>query len=237
MICYHAIKELPNIESVNYREAPINDDWLNNFENEARSKSTEEMQALFARILAGEIKKPGSYSRRAVKILSQLPQNAARKFKHLCSLCIIIGHPDAAFANDARVPVPNDDAKSNHLYRYGLIYKDLNLLNENGLILSNYHTSHSADWCIPGALRENAEPFWYQGRYWILEPMNGWKKTNERFRIWGVGLSQAGRELIHIAGYDPAPKFTKDLKEFFAKQKLKMTEVDDPWKHLNVNAP
>ena len=42
----------------------INDDWLNAFEVEARQKSTEEMQALFGKILAGEITRPGSFSSR-----------------------------------------------------------------------------------------------------------------------------------------------------------------------------
>ena len=45
----------------------INDDWLNTFETEARQISTEEMQAYFGKVLAGEITKPGSYSRRTVK--------------------------------------------------------------------------------------------------------------------------------------------------------------------------
>ena len=40
----------------------ISDDWLNAFETEARQKSTEEMQTYFGKILAGEIRKPGSYS-------------------------------------------------------------------------------------------------------------------------------------------------------------------------------
>ena len=47
----------------------INDDWLNTFETEARQKSTEEMQAFFGKMLAGEIRRPGSYSTRTVKIL------------------------------------------------------------------------------------------------------------------------------------------------------------------------
>jgi Protein of unknown function (DUF2806) len=40
--------------------APIEDDWLNNFEKEASQKSSEEMQRLFGRILAGEIRRPST---------------------------------------------------------------------------------------------------------------------------------------------------------------------------------
>ena len=64
----------------------INDDWLNTFETEARQISTEEMQAYFGKVLAGEITKPGSYSRRTVKILGSLDQNTANHFLRLCSI-------------------------------------------------------------------------------------------------------------------------------------------------------
>ena len=63
----------------------IGDDWLNTFEAEARQKSTEEMQALFGKILAGEIRRPGTFSTRAVKILSSLDQNVAAHFVRLSS--------------------------------------------------------------------------------------------------------------------------------------------------------
>ena len=66
----------------------ISDDWLNAFETEARQKSTEEMQVLFGKILAGEIRKPGTFSIRAVKILGSLDQSAASHFVRLCSMCI-----------------------------------------------------------------------------------------------------------------------------------------------------
>ena len=40
-------------------EKTISNDFLNSFEEEARQKSTEDMQLLFGRILAGEIRRPG----------------------------------------------------------------------------------------------------------------------------------------------------------------------------------
>ena len=48
----------------------IDSDWLNAFEAEARPKSTEQMQSLFGKILAGEIRRPGSCSIRSVRILA-----------------------------------------------------------------------------------------------------------------------------------------------------------------------
>ena len=44
------------------------------------------MQRRFGRVLAGEIEKPGSYSTRTVKILSELDHDVAVLFKKLCSM-------------------------------------------------------------------------------------------------------------------------------------------------------
>ena len=215
-------------------EKTINDDFLNSFEEEARQKSTEDMQLLFGRILAGEIRKPGTYSIRAVKILGQLDQNVAILFKRLCSLCIVLGDPDVGFALDARVPALGGDPNVNALRTYNLAFCDLNILNEYGLITAEYHSSHSYDWSIQNENTQRCFPFWYQGRYWGLCPLKGWKKNHKRFKLWGVALSRVGRELLCVVDQDPAPRFTEDLKEFFVKQNLRMVEVDRPWKHPSM---
>ena len=74
-------------------EKVIDDDWLNSFETEARQKSTEDMQLRFGRILAGEIRQPGSYSIKAVKALGELDEKAAALFKYLCSACVVMEFP------------------------------------------------------------------------------------------------------------------------------------------------
>ena len=84
-------------------EKTIGDVWINIFETEARPQSTEDMQLLFGRILAGEIKQPGSYSIRSIRTLVELDQNTAALFKRLCSLCIVVENPDDRYIFDARV--------------------------------------------------------------------------------------------------------------------------------------
>ena len=78
----HPIGQSPPEEA----DDTIGDDWLNTFEAEARQKSTEEMQALFGKILAGEIRKPGTFSTRTVKILASLDRNVAAHFVRLSSM-------------------------------------------------------------------------------------------------------------------------------------------------------
>ena len=91
LISQKAASEIRDASESNQESGPeesgdaISDDWLNAFETEARQKSTEEMQTLFGKILAGEIRKPGSYSTRSVKILGSFDQNIANNFLRLCS--------------------------------------------------------------------------------------------------------------------------------------------------------
>ena len=205
-------------------EKTINDDWLNNFENEARSKSTKEMQLRFGRILAGEIEKPGSYSTKTVKLLGELDQSTAALFKKLCSACIVFEIPEANHVFDIRVSSLGGDAGQNALGKYGLGFDQLNTLNEYGLIISSYKSRFSYNMCI---MKENSPmilPFQHQGRFWILSPLSGWQ-GNQDFMLSGVNFSHAGRELYRIVDQDPMPEYTADLKKFFEIQNLRMIEV------------
>ena len=53
-------------------------DWLSKWRTSAQDVSDEEMQQLWARILSGELKRPGSYSFHAVELLSRLSAADAR---------------------------------------------------------------------------------------------------------------------------------------------------------------
>jgi Protein of unknown function (DUF2806) len=122
---------------------PISDDWLNAFENEAAQMSSDQMQRLFGKILAGEIRRPASYSIKTVKLVAQLDNQAATLFKRFCSLSISLCHPGTNTVFDARV-VSMGNAGSNSLGAYGLAFDSLNILQEYGLIISDYNSW--SDW-------------------------------------------------------------------------------------------
>jgi hypothetical protein len=75
-------------ENSEAQAASIDDDWFNIFERHAGDASTERMQGIWSRLLAGEIRKPGSYSIRTLRCLAEMSQADAMTFAELGRNCI-----------------------------------------------------------------------------------------------------------------------------------------------------
>ena len=63
-------------------------DWTARFFNYIQDVSSEEMQLLWAKVLAGQIEQPGSISIRTLSILRNMDQASAKLFQVLRSACI-----------------------------------------------------------------------------------------------------------------------------------------------------
>ena len=211
-----------NRSELNDTGETISDDWLNVFETEARQKSTEEMQTFFGKILAGEIRRPGSYSTRTVKILGSLDRDIANQFLRLCSMSMSI-------FRDVRVPSMGGDAGNNALQQYGLTFDVLNLLNEHGLVIAEYNSRLSFTPCMAlpdESRRAICMPFGYQGSHWVLMPMSS-AKVGEAIEIHGVALTHSGRELFRIVKVEPMDEYSAALGQFFNGKGFRMVEVTD----------
>ena len=156
------------------------------------------MQAYFGKVLAGEITKPGSYSRRTVKILGSLDQNTANHFLRLCSISVKLQH--------IVVPSLGGDARNNVLEEYGLDFATLNLLNEHGLVISEYNSWLEFTPCVAfpavSGLGQQAIciPLSYQGKHWILMPMSNDRDWQETQNNWRRTYSIWQRAVQHCAG-------------------------------------
>ncbi len=58
-------------------EGEIEDDWLNSFARISEDKSSADLQRLLGKILAGEIRRPGSFSLRTLQFVSTLSREEA----------------------------------------------------------------------------------------------------------------------------------------------------------------
>ena len=92
---YQELKRQDNLEKVTEKAADAlggekeiadespDDDWINRFFSSAQEVSSDKMQTLWGRILAGEVKQPGSYSLRTLDFLRNLTASEAKAFEEL----------------------------------------------------------------------------------------------------------------------------------------------------------
>jgi uncharacterized protein DUF2806 len=202
---------------------PISEDWLNAFEKEAANMSSEQMRIAFGKILAGEIRRPSSFSIRAVKTLGELDNRAATLFKRLCSLSISLRNPNSQSIIDARV-VSIGNAGSNSLQAYGLGFDSLNVLQEYGLIIADYNS-----WMeyVPTIVYPERGwiPLTYNNSLWALVPTPNMPMKTQ-LRVRGVQLSRTGRDLLPIVDIEPNDSYFAALTKFFEGDNLKMTRVN-----------
>lgn len=93
-----AAAELAHEESV-ADEAP-DEDWVSRFFDSAQDVSSEEMQNLWGRILAGEIKQPGTYSLRTLEFVRNLTRADAELIESVGKLAFSYGSTDFIPAQD-----------------------------------------------------------------------------------------------------------------------------------------
>ena len=76
------------VEGEQVSREPVNQDWVNRFFTIVEDVSDSEMQKLWARILAGEVKKPKSYSLRTLEVLRNMTKEEADLFVKATSYMI-----------------------------------------------------------------------------------------------------------------------------------------------------
>lgn len=137
---YKEQKKQKNIESITQKAAlnlenettvsdePVDEDWTTRFFNYAEDISNDEMQELWGRILAGEIKQPKSYSLRTLDIVRNLSEDEAKVFMKFASLAINCAGTSFIlnFKNEKLLEE-----------KYQLSFKDRLLLEELGFLTAN----------------------------------------------------------------------------------------------------
>ena len=197
-----------------------NHDWTARVFNYIQDVSSEEMRLLWAKVLAGEVQRPGSTSIQALSILRNLDQATARLFKNLCSACVSIRVAGDHYM-DTRVPSLGGNAAHNALKDYGLAFANLNVLNEHGLIISDYNSWYDYRMCT--GIRLPAMPdvvrvaFSFQGRNWNLLPITE-RVADQEFKLSGVALTRSGLELSRIVDLEPMNEYAQALMDFLSKE-------------------
>ena len=120
-----AAQELQSENDVSDEE--VDEDWIYRFFSHAQEISTEEMQTLWGKILAGEVKSPGSFSMRTLEILRNLSKSEAEIFQKFSQLSI--KGPDTTFTIYPR------DKYLEEIF--DISFTDIMTMDEAGLMYSN----------------------------------------------------------------------------------------------------
>ena len=197
-------KELASEKQADDPSGTPSDDWLETFRAEAELRSEEEIQTAFSRILAGEIRGPGSFSIRTVRAIGQMEQLTAKIFQNYANICVSV---EGGF--DVRIPSLGGNANHNRLQAFDLSYGNLNNLQESGLLQHDYHS-----WLDYAQFAKLGIPLKYAGRPMILCLKN---PNTPKVEVNGPALSTVGRELLRIVEPTENQNYTSDLLAYLDK--------------------
>ncbi|MBD1432393.1 DUF2806 domain-containing protein [Sphingobacterium sp. DN00404] len=122
-ITAYAAEQLKDEDAVT--DEPVDVDWISRFFKIIEDVSNENMQALWGKILAGEVKQPKSYSLRTLELLRNLSQKEAEVFNKVARFAIRKGSNNFLFTG-------SDDKILSE--EHNISYADRALLTEIGLI-------------------------------------------------------------------------------------------------------
>ena len=229
------------VNNPNKHDVP-EDEWISEFENQSRHKSSSAMRERFARLLAGEIKNPGTFSLRTIKSLGEIDEKTANIFKIFCSACISFDNPlGSKFISLSLLPnlVDTDQSKAdlglNSFEKYGISDYMISRLVESGLLEQyvNFPNPSGIGTYVPQidmsryffGEKERFTPFLYSDKYYVLDWIDQDKQINWDFKLIGFRLSSVGMELMNIVDKEIVTPFHEDMLNFLKMHNLRLLEA------------
>lgn len=145
---FQQMKKQQNIESVvanaynelesktTVSDKPVDEDWISSFFDFVANISSEQMQYIWGKLLAGEIENPGSFSIRTLDILRKLSQDEAQQFMELFPYILSCTSDVESTSFDYFLPCIKDLKTEKLNYDY-YKFSSIMMLDEAGLISSD----------------------------------------------------------------------------------------------------
>jgi hypothetical protein len=208
-------KKQDNIETITRKALPelkaeasperVENDWITNFFDKCRLISDDQMQELWARVLAGEANAPRTFSKRTVDLLASLDKSDAVSFSRLCSFGVFFDELDETIplVYDIEEPIYGS---------HGLDFFVLSELDSIGLI--RFDEKHVTTWdpSRRGLLR-------YFDYMICLDPVG------KRLELGGVILTKSGQELASICNPTPIMEFLEYLRGRWSRAGYKVDDL------------
>lgn len=190
-----AINEVQQSEKI--PEKPIDEDWLTRFFHIVGNVSSEEIQVVWSKILAGEIIQPGRFSLRTLETIRNVSKDEAEIFQKIIPL-VMSSYRDCFISSDEKI-----------LNKHEINYLMLLKLDDAGLLKTNYTNKTYS-------ISKNRKTVFFNDEK--LVELNG-KDTNEVKLSHGIYLlTQAGYELYKILKHEINDEYVYDLAKQLSEQ-------------------
>ena len=196
-------------------------DWTARFFDYAQDVSSGEMQTLWAKVLAGEVERPGSTSLRTLSVLRNLDSETARLFADICAMSLFTVPADGGPAAGLVVSVGNDSI-DDPLGTYGIDYVALTRLDEHGLI-AQFHAAQSTSIRRQTGAGKLVCRYRFGGDVWRLISARE-LAAGDKIKLSGVMLTKTAHELSAAVTSKPHTRYNQDLAKHFASMDLLLVQ-------------
>jgi hypothetical protein len=207
-------------------------DWTARFFADVQDVSSEDMQRLWAQVLAREVQEPGHTSLKTHSILRNLDRGVATRFGRLCSLSVAVGWPSKRILHVRALNLGVDAGSA--LEQFRLDFSSLLLLAEYGLIVQDFDTGYNYTHVLEIYKGYGRWTIDFQGEPWELVPR---RAIRTPFVMPGICMTQSGRELFRVVEFMPTEgsnAYRSALICYLESLDIELTPVseDHPARHV-----
>lgn len=183
------LKDEPPVEN-----QPLDEDWIARFLNYAEDIGNEEMQHLWGKILAGEIKQPRTFSLRTLDVVRNLSKEDANAIMKVSNLAFM----------SANYPVLFRGVYSDTLTKYGLSIQVIELMKELNIL----QPTDIAAIILPANNPEiDIKPFVFGKTLMLVTRDANASKQNIPIYLF----SNVGKEILKLIDVSPPFEYLKEL--------------------------
>ncbi|MBQ4439169.1 DUF2806 domain-containing protein [bacterium] len=192
----YAAQDLSNEKVVS--EQPVDIDWVTRFFDSVSDVSSEDMQRIWGKILAGEVKRPGTFSLRTLQVIKNINKEEAKLFEKIAPFVM------SCHADKDKTFFDSFLFAGKIMNKYGIYFPDIMRLNDAGLLYENAFIN------VGFELMPNEKDCFF-GRGKKIEVTNI-DEMKFHLSCSAYVLTEAGKELLPIV----LEKCASPAKEYFS---------------------
>jgi len=198
-VVQHAAEELLDKETVS--DEKVDEDWVSRFFSIAENISSEEMQTLWGKILAGEVRQPNTYSLRTLDTLKNLTKKDAEVFAKVAQAALVGGKTAFTLRFIQHEKIFEE--------QFSIKVGDILLLKELGLM-----AVPDLSFRILAQPMERTETLIYGNNLIVLEI----KPSERNLLIDAEIYTEVGKELLSLVEITPNIKYVEEFAKTIPKE-------------------